>query len=35
MRAKEERGKTDLKFNTQKAKFMTSNPITSQQIEEK
>ena len=35
MRAKEERGKTDLKFNTQKAKFMTSNPITSQQIDGK
>ena len=35
MRAKEESGKAGLKFNTQKAKSMTSNPITSQQIEEK
>ena len=35
MRAKEESGKAGLKFNTQKAKSMTSNPITSRQIEEK
>ena len=35
MRAKEESGKAGLKFNTQKAKSMTSNPITSWQIEEK
>ena len=32
---KEESGKAGLKFNTQKAKSMTSNPITSRQIEEK
>ena len=35
MRAKEESGKAGSKFNTQKAKFMTSNPITSWQIKEK
>ena len=33
MRAKEESGKAGSKFNTQKAKFMTSSPITSRQIE--
>ena len=35
MRLKEESGKASSKFNTQKAKFMTSNPITSWQIKEK
>ena len=33
MKVKEEREKTDLKFNIQKTKIMASGPITSSQIE--
>ena len=32
MKVKEERGKADLKFNSQKTKIMASSPITSWQI---